>query len=161
MVAEEGGNFELAPWDWRYYAEKRRKALFDFDEGELKPYLQLDRIIDAAFYVASRLFGLSFEERLDIDSTHPDARAWSVTGASGATIALFIGDYFARPSKRSGAWMTAFRDQQKLDGAILPIVVNVMNFAKAARASRACSASTTRAPCSMNSATPCTACCPM
>ena len=71
MIAEEGGNFQLAPWDWRYYAEKRRKALFDLDEGEIKPICQLDNIIEAAFYVASRLFGVSFEERPTSGSTIP------------------------------------------------------------------------------------------
>jgi peptidyl-dipeptidase Dcp len=131
LIAGEGGNFRLAPWDWRHYAEKKRKALFDLDEGEIKPYLQLDKMIEAAFYVANRLFGLSFTERKDIALYHPDARGWTVTGRDGEEIALFIGDYFARPSKRSGAWMSAFRDQHKLDGAVLPIVVNVMNFAKA------------------------------
>jgi peptidyl-dipeptidase Dcp len=130
IVAEEGGNFQLAPWDWRYYAEKRRKALFDLDESEIKPYLRLDRMIEAAFYVANRLFGLSFTERGDVELYHPDARCWTVTGRDGREIALFIGDYFARPSKRSGAWMSAFRDQCKLDGPVLPIVVNVLNFAR-------------------------------
>ena len=130
IVASEGGNFQVAPWDWRYLAEKRRKAEFDFDEGEVKPYLQLDRMIEAAFYAAGRLFGLGFAERFDLELYHPDARAWTVTGSDGAPVALFIGDYFARPSKRSGAWMSNFRGQQKLDGPQLPIVVNVMNFAK-------------------------------
>jgi peptidyl-dipeptidase Dcp len=130
IAAGEGGNFKIAPWDWRYLAEKRRKAEFDFDEGELKPYLQLDRIIEAAFYAANRLFGLKFKERFDLKLYHPDVRAWEVTGRDGAPKALFFGDYFARPSKRSGAWMSGFRGQQKLDGAQLPIVVNVMNFAK-------------------------------
>ena len=130
IAASEGGNFKIAPWDWRYLAEKRRKAEFDFDEGELKPYLQLDRIIDAAFYAASRLFGLQFTERFDLKLYHPDVRAWEVKGRDGAPKALFLGDYFARPSKRSGAWMSGFRGQQKLDGPQLPIVVNVMNFAK-------------------------------
>jgi peptidyl-dipeptidase Dcp len=130
IAASEGGNFKLAPWDWRYLAEKRRKAEFDFDEGELKPYLQLDRIIEAAFYAASRLFGLTFTERFDLKLYHPDVRAWEVKGRDGAPKALFLGDYFARPSKRSGAWMSGFRGQQKLDGPQLPIVVNVMNFAK-------------------------------
>jgi len=130
MIAEEGGNFELKPWDWRYYAEKRRRALYDFDEGVLKAHLPLERIIEAAFHVAHRLFGLSFVELRDIELPHKDARAWSVSDASGATIALFIGDYFARPSKHSGAWMNALRDQAKLDGKILPIVLNTMNFAK-------------------------------
>jgi peptidyl-dipeptidase Dcp len=132
IVAGEGGNFKVAPWDWRYLAEKRRKAEFDFDEGELKPYLQLDRMIEAAFYAASRLFGLGFEERFDLKLYDPDVRAWTVSGRDGAPVALFVGDYFARPSKRSGAWMSSFRGQQKLDGPQLPIVVNVMNFAKGA-----------------------------
>ena len=132
IIAGEGGNFKVAPWDWRYLAEKRRKAEFDFDEGELKPYLQLDRMIEAAFYAASRLFGLGFEERFDLKLYDPDVRAWTVSGRDGSPIALFIGDYFARPSKRSGAWMSNFRAQQKLDGLQLPIVVNVMNFAKGA-----------------------------
>jgi peptidyl-dipeptidase Dcp len=132
IAAGEGGNFKLAPWDWRYLAEKRRKAEFDFDEGELKPYLQLDRIIEAAFYAAHRLFGLTFTERFDLKLYHPDVRAWDVTGSDGAPKALFLGDYFARPSKRSGAWMSGFRGQQKLDKPELPIVVNVMNFAKGA-----------------------------
>lgn len=131
IVAAEGGNFRLAPWDWRYYAEKRRKQLFDFDEGETKPYLQLDRMIEAAFYTAGRLFGLVFTERHDLPLYHPDARAWTVTRSDGREIALFIGDYFARPSKQSGAWMSTFREQQKLDGEVLPIVVNVLNFTKA------------------------------
>ena len=132
IAAGEGGNFKVAPWDWRYLAEKRRKAEFDFDEGELKPYLQLDRIIEAAFYAAGRLFGLSFEERFDLKLYEPDVRVWTVSGRGGSPIALFIGDYFARLSKRSGAWMSNFRGQRKLDGPQLPIVVNVMNFAKGA-----------------------------
>jgi peptidyl-dipeptidase Dcp len=130
IVAGEGGNFKVAPWDWRYLAEKRRKAEFDFDEGETKPYLQLDRIIEAAFHAASRLFGLEFAERFDLKLYHPDVRAWTVTGRDGEPVALFIGDYFARSSKRSGAWMSVFRGQEKLDRPQLPIVVNVMNFAK-------------------------------
>ena len=131
IVAEEGGNFNVAPWDWRFYTEKRRKRLFDVDGGAFKPYLQLDRMIEAAFFAAGRLFGLSFIERFDIPLYHPDARSWAVLGRDGAPIALFIGDYFARPSKRGGAWMNAFRKQEKLDGAVLPIVVNVLNFARA------------------------------
>ncbi len=130
IAASEGGNFKVAPWDWRYLAGKRRKAEFDFDEAELKPYLQLDRMIEAAFYAAGRLFGLEFVERFDLKLYDSDVRAWTVIGRDGAPVALFIGDYFARPSKRSGAWMSNFRGQQKLDGPQLPIVVNVMNFAK-------------------------------
>src|SRR5208337_2111517 len=131
IVAEEGGNFRIAPWDWRYYAEKRRKQMFDLDEDSIKPYLTLDRMIEAAFFAASRLFGLAFVERFDIPLYHPDVRSWTVLGRDGAPIALFLGDYFARPSKRSGAWSSGFRKQEKLDGVVLPIVVNVLNLAKA------------------------------
>ena len=113
MIAEEGGNFALAPHDWRYYAEKLRKARYDLDEAEIKPYFQLEKMIEAAFETARRLFGLSFK-RVDARSYHPDARAWNVTDAQGRHVALFIGDYFARPSKHSGAWMTSLRDQEKL-----------------------------------------------
>ncbi len=132
IVAEEGGNFRIAPWDWRYYAEKRRKLLFDIDEDAIKPYLQLDNLIEAAFFAANHLFGLSFVERFDIPLYHRDARSWTVLARDGAPVALFISDYFARPSKRSGAWSSGFRKQEKLDGAVLPIVVNVLNLAKGA-----------------------------
>jgi peptidyl-dipeptidase Dcp len=131
IAAGEGGNFQIAPWDWRYYAEKRRKAQFNLNEAEIKPYLSLDKMIEAAFFTANRLFGLSFSERDDVPLYHPDARSWTVTGRDGQEIALFIGDYFARPSKRSGAWMSSVCEQQKLGGEVRPIVVNVMNFAKA------------------------------
>ncbi len=130
LVAAEGGNFTLQPWDWRYYAEKRRKAEFDLDEAAFKPYLPLEQMIAAAFYTAGQLFGLTFEERKDIALYHPDARAWAVRDRKGRAVGLFIGDYFARASKHGGAWMGAYRDQEKLDGEILPIIVNVLNFAK-------------------------------
>jgi peptidyl-dipeptidase Dcp len=129
-IAAEGGNFELKAWDWRYYAEKRRKALYDVDQSEVRPYLPLEGMIAAAFDVAHRLFGVSFVARDDIPLPNGDARAWTALGPDGAPIALFIGDYFARDSKHSGAWMSALRDQQKLDGRVLPIVVNVMSFAR-------------------------------
>jgi peptidyl-dipeptidase Dcp len=131
MIRAEGSNFTLASWDWRYYAEKVRKARYDLDESQIKPYLQLDRMIAMAFEAARRLFGLSFAP-VDMPLYHSDARAWRVTGADGRDVALFIGDYFARPSKHSGAWMTSLRDQEKLAGEIRPIIVNVMNFAKPA-----------------------------
>jgi peptidyl-dipeptidase Dcp len=131
MIASEGGNFALAPHDWRFYAEKRRKAEFDLDEAEIKPYFQLDRIIDAAFETARRLFGLTFTP-VDVPLYHPDARAFAVKDASGKQIGLFIGDYFARASKHSGAWMTSLRDQEKLVGEITPVILNVCNFAKPA-----------------------------
>ncbi len=116
-VTAEGGNFRIAPWDWRHYAERVRKRAYDFDEAELKPYLQLDRMIAAAFHVAGRLFGLSFEEVTGTGLYHPDVRVWKVARA-GKNVGTFLGDYFARTSKRSGAWMSALRDQQKLTGDV-------------------------------------------
>ncbi|WFU32036.1 M3 family metallopeptidase [Bradyrhizobium brasilense] len=132
LIAEEGGNFPLASWDWRYYAEKLRQRRANFDDSAIKPYLVLDHMIEAAFDCATRLFGVTFEERKDIPVWHPDVRVWEVKGRDGQHKALFYGDYFARPSKRSGAWMTSLRDQQKLDGAVAPLVINVCNFAKGA-----------------------------
>ncbi len=132
LVAEEGGNFALAPWDWRYYAEKLRQRRANFDDAAIKPYLALDNMIEAAFDCATRLFGVSFSERKDIPVWHPDVRVWEVKDSAGRHKALFYGDYFARPSKRSGAWMTSLRDQQKLDGDVAPLVINVCNFAKGA-----------------------------
>ena len=132
LVAEEGGNFALAPWDWRYYAEKLRQAKANFDDAAIKPYLALDHMIDAAFDCATRLFGLTFAERKDIPVWHPDVRVWEVRDRDGKHQALFYGDYFTRPSKRSGAWMTSLRDQQKLDGDVAPLIINVCNFTKAA-----------------------------
>jgi peptidyl-dipeptidase Dcp len=129
LIAEEGGNFKLAPWDWRYYAGKLRKRRLDLDEAAIKPYLQLDRIIEAAFDTAQRLFGLTFAP-VEVPVWHPDVRAFEVSDAQGRHLGLFFGDYFARVSKHGGAWMTTLRDQRKLDGDIRPLVVNVMNFNK-------------------------------
>jgi peptidyl-dipeptidase Dcp len=133
IVHAEGGNFRLAPWDWRYYAEKLRKARHDLDEADLKPYLQLDNIIAAAFYTAQRLFGLTFTPRADVPAWRPEVRVWEVRAAGGEHVGLFFGDYFARPTKRSGAWMTTLRDREKLTGDVRPLVINVMNFSKAAQ----------------------------
>ncbi|HXW48932.1 MAG TPA: M3 family metallopeptidase, partial [Xanthobacteraceae bacterium] len=130
LIREEGGNFKLAPWDWRYYAEKLRQRVCNFDEADIKPYLSLDRIVEAAFYTAGRLFGLQFTPQASVPVWHPDVRVWRVSDADGEEIGLFFGDYFARGSKRSGAWMTALRDQQNLAGHT-PLIVNVCNFAKA------------------------------
>ncbi len=128
MMRAEGVNGDLEKWDWRYYAEKRRAAEFDLDEAQLKPYFQLDQMIAAAFDCANRLFGLSFEE-VKLPLYHSDCRAWEVR-RDGAHVALFIGDYFARGSKRSGAWCSAMRAQAKFPKAQAPIVINVCNFAK-------------------------------
>ncbi len=128
MLHADGINGELEPWDWRYYSEKRRAAEHDLNEAELKPYFQLDAMIEAAFDCANRLFGLEFAP-LDVPLYHADARAWEVT-RGGKHLAVFIGDYFARGSKRSGAWCSTMRSQKKLGGDVRPIVVNVCNFAK-------------------------------
>ena len=98
----------------------------------MKPYFQLHHIIDAAFYTAHKLFGLTFERRKDVATWHPDVMVWEVPGPDGRHLGLFFGDYFARQSKRWGAWMTTLRDQQKLTGDVRPLVINVMNFNKAA-----------------------------
>jgi peptidyl-dipeptidase Dcp len=132
LIAEEGGNFTLAPWDWRFYAEILRQRRANFDEAAIRPYLVLDHMIEAAFDCATRLFGITFAERKDVPVWHPDVRVWEVKDADGKHKALFYGDYFARSSKRSGAWMTSLRDQQKLDGGIAPLIINVCNFAKGA-----------------------------
>jgi peptidyl-dipeptidase Dcp len=126
----EGSNFAIAPWDWRYFAEKERKALYDVDEASTRPYLTLDNVIAAAFETANRLFGLKFKKIKDAPRYHEDVRAWEVTDKHGEHVGVFLGDYFARPSKRSGAWMSAFRSQSKVAGEVSPVIVNVMNFAK-------------------------------
>jgi len=128
MMHADGINGDLEPWDWRYYAEKRRRAEHDLDESILKPYLSLDAMLGAQFDCANRLFGLEFFP-LDVDLYHPDAMAWEVRRGD-RHIAVFIGDYFARGSKRSGAWCSALRSQRKLGGDQRPVVINVCNFAK-------------------------------
>ena len=134
LITREGNNFPLAPWDWRYYAEKLRQEKYDFDEAQVKPYFQLSNLIAASFFTAEKLFGLSFQERSDMPVYHPDVRLWEVI-KDGAVIGLFYGDYFARPGKQGGAWMSSFRDQQKLNGPkeddnVIPIVTNNSNFSK-------------------------------
>ncbi|ASY58643.1 M3 family metallopeptidase [Sinorhizobium sp. CCBAU 05631] len=137
LIAAEGRNHDVMPWDWRHYAEKLRAEKFSFSESELKPYLQLERIIGACFDVAHRLFGITVTEKSGIAAYHPDVRVFEIRDASGKLAALFLGDYFARSSKRSGAWMSSFQSQHKLklkNGAVgeIPIVYNVCNFAKPA-----------------------------
>lgn len=137
LIAAEGKNHEVMPWDWRHYAEKLRSERFNFSESELKPYLQLEKIIDACFDVAQRLFGITATEKKGVAGYHPDVRVFDIRDADGKLVALFLGDYFARASKRSGAWMSAFQSQHKLllkngvKGEI-PIIYNVCNFAKPA-----------------------------
>lgn len=129
LMKDDGVNDAFRPSDWQYYAEMRKQAEHELDEAELKPYLQLDNMIAAAFDCATRLFGLSFKE-VSPALYHEDARAWEVSKGS-RHIGVFIGDYFARSSKRSGAWCSRFRAQSNMGEDIRPIVVNVCNFAKA------------------------------
>jgi peptidyl-dipeptidase Dcp len=138
LIAEEGRNHEVMPWDWRHYAEKIRTRKFDFSEAELKPYLQLEKIIAACFDVAGRLFGIHAVEIKDAPAYHPDVRTFEIRDRSNKLVAMFLGDYFARSSKRSGAWMSSFQSQHKLalkNGTVgeLPIIYNVCNFAKPAQ----------------------------
>jgi len=132
LATEAGSNARIAGWDWRHYQEKLRAERYAFDEAELKPYLQLERIIEACFDVSGRLFGLSFVEVKGIPAWHEDVRVFEVRTRDGERLALFLADYFARPSKRSGAWMSGMRSGYRLGGGSSPIIYNVMNFAKPA-----------------------------
>ena len=131
MAMSLGEPTPIAAWDWRYLAEKVRQQQFDLQEAELKPYFALDNMIAAMFDCAGRLFGLRFIEQANPSLYHPDVRLWEVRGRDNALIGIFLGDNFARPSKRSGAWMSVYRSQSGIDGGTLPIVVNNNNFAKA------------------------------
>ncbi len=126
----DGANEPIAPWDWRYYAEQVRQQKYAIDEAALKPYFVLDNIVRAAFDTAGRLFGISFVERPDCATYHPDVRAFEVRDQTGRPIGLFLHDNFARAGKRSGAWMSSYREQHSLDGEVLPIIVNNNNFSK-------------------------------
>ena len=135
LAVSRGESIALEPWDWRYYAEKVRQVRYQLDEATVKPYFPLDRMVEAAFDCAQRLFGIRFIARADLRAYHPDVKVYEVRGADDAPIGVFLHDNFARPSKRSGAWMSSFRKQSRNDGsggAALPIVVNNNNFAKGA-----------------------------
>ncbi len=131
MAKQLGEPAPIAAWDWRYLAEKVRQDKFDLDDAGLKPYFALDNMIAAMFDVAGRLFGLKFVEQVGLPLYHPDVRVWEVRDRAHALVGIFLGDNFARPSKRSGAWMSIFRSQSGFDGGTLPIVINNNNFAKA------------------------------
>jgi peptidyl-dipeptidase Dcp len=138
LVAEmkaSGADHALECWDWRYWAEKVKQKRFAMDDAEVKPYFALDRMVEAAFDCATRLFGVHFEPRHDLPVYHPDVKAYEVRTESGQLVGVFLHDNFARPSKRSGAWMSSLREQSRnsSDGqAVAPIIVNNNNFAKSA-----------------------------
>ncbi|WP_426959586.1 M3 family metallopeptidase [Muricoccus radiodurans] len=129
IARAEGFEGPIEPWDWRYYAEKVRRADHALDEAELKPYFSFGHIQQAAFDTAGRLFGLRFTPVPDAPAYHPDVRTYEVTDAGGH-VGVFLADPYARADKRSGAWMSSFRDQETLNGPISPIIVNNNNFAK-------------------------------
>jgi len=133
FAAQSGHNGDLEAWDWKFYAEKLKAKLYAFDENELKPYLQLDNIIKAAQWAAKQLFGLEFREVKNVPLWHDTARLWQIFDRGGKEIGLFIGDYFARSSKQSGAWMSALQSGHKLRGGQEAIVYNICNFAPPAK----------------------------
>lgn len=131
MIDKEGNNFKLEAWDWRYYAEKLKKEKYSFDDEMLRPYFKLENVIQGVFDVSSKLFGLKFEKRNDIQTYHPEVTVFEVKEADGKHIGILYTDYFPRESKRGGAWMNAFRKQQKAKGEnVTPIICNVGNFSK-------------------------------
>lgn len=130
LIDAQKGGFKLAAWDWAYYAEKVRKARYDFDESQMKPYLELDNVLqNGVFYAAQRLYGLSFKERKDLPVYHPDVRVFEVFNEDGSPLGLFLADFFKRDSKRGGAWMNEFVSQSALFGT-KPVVVNNLNIPK-------------------------------
>ncbi|MEM6644999.1 MAG: M3 family metallopeptidase [Bacteroidota bacterium] len=130
-IEAAGLDHDLEPWDWRYYTQQVRAERYDLDESEVKGYLQLDNMLDAMFYVAGELFDVTFAERDDIATYHPDVRVWEMRNADGEIAGLFYGDFFARPGKRGGAWMSSFRVQNGITGEI-PLIVNNCNYNKPA-----------------------------
>ena len=130
IVDQEKGGFQIASWDWPFYSEKVRKARYAFDESELRPYYELNHVIlDGVFFAAGKLYGLTFKERHDIPVYQPDVRVFEVYDRDGKPLALFLGDYYARPSKRGGAWMNAYVQQSDLFGT-RPVVANHLNIPK-------------------------------
>ena len=130
MIDAEKGGFQLEPWDWAFYAEKVRKAEFDLDDAAVRPYFELERVLnDGVFFAANQLFGITAKERKDLPVYHPDVRVFEILNADGSTLGLFYADYYARASKRGGAWMDSFVDQAGLLGT-KPVVVNVLNIPK-------------------------------
>jgi len=132
LMRDAGVNDAIEPWDWRYWAEKVRQRTYAIDDAEIKPYFPLERMVAAAFDCAERLFGVRFAERADLPVYHPDVKAYEMRDREGRVAGIFLHDNFARASKRSGAWMSSFRQQTRNGGDVIPIIVNNNNFAKAA-----------------------------
>jgi peptidyl-dipeptidase Dcp len=130
IADREGANLKIAPWDYRYYAEKVRKAKFDLDENEITPYLQLEKLREGMFWVAGELLGFRFAPVAGVPVAHPDVRVWQVKDAAGKQVGLWYFDPYARTGKRSGAWMNAYRSQERFDGEVTTIVSNNSNFVK-------------------------------
>ncbi|WP_163932873.1 M3 family metallopeptidase [Paraferrimonas sp. SM1919] len=131
MINKTGGDFELQPWDWAYYAEKVRKEKFAIDQAQLMEYFEFNSVLNnGVFYTMEKLFGITFKERNDLPVYHEDVKTYEIFDADGTSIALFYTDYFARPGKRGGAWMSAFVSQTRLKEQ-KPVIVNVMNIPKA------------------------------
>jgi len=130
IADKEGAGISIEPWDYRFYAEKVRKARFDIDDNEVMPYLQLENLREAMFWVAGELMGLYFTPLADVPVYHPDVRVWEVKDAAGKHVALFYFDPYARPNKVSGAWMNAYRNQERFAGEVTTIVSNNSNFVK-------------------------------
>ena len=128
LIDSEGGNFELAAWDWWHYSEKIRQNKYDFTEAEVKPYFSERKVLAGAFDVANKLFQISFTERFDLPKYRENIRSFEVKNNNGDTIGIFYTDYTIRPNKGGGAWMNTFRSQSKFDGIKIPIVINVCNF---------------------------------
>jgi peptidyl-dipeptidase Dcp len=132
VIDAQKGGFTLQPWDWDFYSEQVRKAKYDLDEAAVKPYFELDNVLEnGVFYAANQLYGITFHERKDIPVYQPDVRVFEVSNADGKPLALFYCDYFKRDNKQGGAWMGSFVEQSKLIGT-LPVVYNVANFPKPA-----------------------------
>jgi peptidyl-dipeptidase Dcp len=130
MAATDSSDLSLATWDWAYYAEKVRAVRYDFDAAELRPYFEMATVLEnGVFFAATQLYGLTFEERPDLPVYHPDIRVWEVCDVDGLSLGLFLADYYARPSKRGGAWMSAFVSQSRLFGT-RSVIVNCLNVAK-------------------------------
>lgn len=128
LISDEGGNFELAAWDWWHYSEKLRQEKFDFKEEEVKPYFSEDKVLAGAFDVAQKLFDITFTERNDLPKYRENIRSFIVEDLNKKVIGIFYTDFTLRPNKGGGAWMNTFRSQSKFDGEIIPIVINVCNF---------------------------------